>query len=115
MRKRSAADATVIEDLLGAKWTIPIIFELLRGPRRFGRILQTLPGISTVTLTLRLRELEAAGIVDRRSYREMPPRVDYSLTLKGRALRPVLEALREFERVWGGTDYDSGLRRQSQA
>lgn len=84
-------------DVLGTKWTISILGELLAGPQRFGELQSTLDGISPRTLTERLRRLEAQGFVLRHSYAEAPPRVEYSLTAKGSALAPVIQAMRRFE------------------
>lgn len=70
---------------------------LLEGPRRFTELLDAAPGLSDRVLSQRLKELEGAGIVTRAPYAEVPPRVEYELTRRGRELRPVIE---EMER-WG--------------
>lgn len=80
-------------DVLDGKWTILVIRDLLGGTRRFGELRVSLGAISPKTLTDRLRSLEAQGIVERRMYAEIPPRVEYSLTARGRTLEPVLAAL----------------------
>jgi DNA-binding HxlR family transcriptional regulator len=82
-----------VVDLLGNKWSILVLKELFEGDRRTHELLAALSGISTKTLTQRLRELEANGLVERRIYAEIPPRVEYSLTPKGRQLQPVMAAL----------------------
>jgi DNA-binding HxlR family transcriptional regulator len=85
--------------VLEGKWTMLVIRDLLEGTRRFSELRESLAGISPKTLTDRLRDLEAYGLVNRVMYAEIPPRVEYSLTEAGRALRPVVQALA----AWGGT------------
>jgi len=87
--------------LLGSKWTILIVRELAQAPKRFSQLQTSLRGISPRTLAERLRWLEAEGIVSRTTFAEVPPRVEYSLTPKGQGLRPVLTAMRDYERHWG--------------
>jgi DNA-binding HxlR family transcriptional regulator len=89
-----------VVDLLDNKWSILVLRELFGGDRRTHELLNALPGISTKTLTQRLRELEAQGIVDRRIYAEIPPRVEYSLTPKGRQIQPVMAALHQVGSRW---------------
>jgi len=84
---------------LDGKWTLLIIRDLLGGTRRFGELRSSLAGISSKTLTDRLRELTDDGLVSRVMYAEMPPRVEYSLTERGRAAGPIIEALG----AWGAT------------
>jgi DNA-binding HxlR family transcriptional regulator len=79
--------------VLDGKWTMLIIRDLLGGVRRFSELRASLTGVSPKTLTDRLRELEADGIVTRTVYAEIPPRVEYQLTSAGHALRPVIDAL----------------------
>lgn len=93
-----------VADLLGNKWSILVLRELFRGDRRTHELLAALPGISTKTLTQRLRELEAQGLVERRIYAEIPPRVEYSLTPKGHQLQPVMTALHEVGSQWLNQD-----------
>ncbi len=87
-------------EILGAKWTAVLVHDLSEGPRRFSELEHACAGISPRTLSERLRVLEAEGILVRRSYPESPPRVEYELTDKGRALLPVIDAMREFGRDW---------------
>jgi DNA-binding HxlR family transcriptional regulator len=89
-----------VVDLLSNKWSILILRELFNGDRRTYELLAALPGISTKTLTQRLRELEAQGLVERRIYAEIPPRVEYSLTPKGRQIKPVMAALYQVGLQW---------------
>jgi len=85
--------------VLDGKWTMLVIRDLLEGTRRFGDLRRSLAGISPKTLTDRLRELEASGLVTRTMYAEIPPRVEYDLTERGRSLAPVLAALADFGRT----------------
>ncbi len=86
-------------EVLGGKWTILLIHELMGGPKRFGELRRLIPEASAKMLTMRLRELEAVGVVDRESFPEVPPHVEYRLTRKGQALRDAIEELR----LWGMT------------
>src|SRR6201995_127466 len=72
------------------------------GPARFCELERSLGGISPRTLSLRLRALEEEGIVHRRTYPEVPPRVEYALTEKGRALVPIIESMRVYGTEWLG-------------
>jgi DNA-binding HxlR family transcriptional regulator len=81
---------------IGRKWALLIIEDLLGGPRRFTEIERSLSNANPKLITIRLRELEAAGLVSRTVYAEVPPRVEYALTARGRQLRPTIEALRRF-------------------
>ncbi len=87
-------------ELVCAKWTILVIRDLASGCSRFCELERSLAGISPRTLSIRLRALEEEGIVERRTYPEVPPRVEYALTEKGRALLPLLEDMRQFGREW---------------
>jgi len=87
-------------DIVCGKWTILIIRDLARGRTRFCELERSLQGISPRTLSLRLRALEEEGVVERRTYPEVPPRVEYALTAKGRALLPLIEDMRRYGREW---------------
>jgi DNA-binding HxlR family transcriptional regulator len=100
-RGQSACPIEKIMDVLGGKWTFVILRDLFYGPRRFGELQRSLKEISPRTLSLRLKELEEAGIVNRTIYSEIPPHVVYSLTEKGLALRPVFDAMKEWGDTWG--------------
>jgi len=84
--------------VLDGKWTMLVIRDLLSGTRRFSELRASLAGISPKTLADRLRDLEQNGLVDRVSYAEIPPRVEYTLTAKGRTLEPVIGALADWGR-----------------
>ena len=89
-----------ILNIIARKWTILILRELFLGKRRTYEFLSALSGISTKTLTSRLRELEAHGLVQRSVYAEIPPRVEYSLTQKGLDIQPVMESLSQVGQQW---------------
>ena len=96
--KREAVAASA--EIIGAKWTALLIYDLADGKRRFRDLEHSCAGISSRTLAERLRALERAGIVRRFSYPESPPRVEYELTEKGRDLLPVIEAMTAYGRWW---------------
>jgi DNA-binding HxlR family transcriptional regulator len=87
-------------EIIGAKWTALLVHDLSEGPRRFSQLEHSCSGISPRTLAERLRALEQEGIVERRSYPESPPRVEYELTSKGESLLPIIDAMREFGHAW---------------
>ena len=79
--------------VIGSKWTVLIIRELMGGVKRFGELEKALTGISPRTLSLRLGSMEDFKIVDRKVYAEVPPRVEYKLSPLGRSLDPVLKTM----------------------
>jgi len=83
-------------EILSGKWTILLIRDLADGRSRFCELERSLEGISPRTLSLRLRALEDQGIVERKTFPEVPPRVEYSLTEKGRGLVPIIEDMRKY-------------------
>ena len=83
--------------LIGDKWKVMILRDLMTGTKRFGALRRSSPAISQKMLTQQLRAMEADGLVHREVYAEVPPRVEYSLTETGESLRPVLDAMS----VWG--------------
>jgi DNA-binding HxlR family transcriptional regulator len=93
-------------EIIGAKWTALLVHDLSEGPRRFSELEHSCNGISPRTLAERLRELEQEGIVERRSYPESPPRVEYELTEKGEALLPIIAAMRSFGHAWLGCEHE---------
>lgn len=88
--------ATTI-NLIGNKWKLLIIRDLLSGTKRFGELRKSLTGISQRVLTENLRNLESDGLLERRVYAEVPPRVEYSLNKIGLSLQPIIMAMAE----WG--------------
>ena len=91
-------------EIVCGKWTLLVIRDLAEGRSRFCELERSLQGISPRTLSLRLRALEHEGIVKRRTYPEVPPRVEYALTEKGQALVPLIESMRAYGREWLGCD-----------
>ena len=83
--------------LIGGRWKILILWHLLYSVRRFGELKRLLPGITQKMLIQQLRELEADGLVFREVYAQVPPKVEYSLTDRGKSLRPVLKTINR----WG--------------
>jgi len=82
------------------KWTLLVIRDLAEGSSRFCELERSLEGISPRTLSLRLRALEEEGIVERHTFPEVPPRVEYALTQKGEALVPLVEDMRRYGTRW---------------
>jgi DNA-binding HxlR family transcriptional regulator len=87
-------------EIISGKWTLLIIRDLADSSLRFCELERSLEGISPRTLSLRLRALEDQGVVERRTYPEVPPRVTYQLTDKGQALAPLIEDMRTYGRRW---------------
>ncbi|MBS5565117.1 MAG: helix-turn-helix transcriptional regulator [Firmicutes bacterium] len=79
--------------LIGSKWKVLILRDLMPGTKRFGELRRSIGSVSQKVLTAQLRDMEACGLVNRRVYAEVPPRVEYSLTELGRSLRPILDAM----------------------
>src|ERR1700741_4883908 len=87
-------------DVVCGKWTLLVIRDLADESRRFCELERSLEGISPRTLSLRLRALEEEGIVERHTFPEVPPRVEYALTAKGRALLPIIDDMRDYGTRW---------------
>ncbi len=93
-----AADTSF--DLLGKRWTALIVKDLLRGPRRFREVLHSLVRINDKVLSQRLKELEESRVIDRQVFAEVPVRVEYRLTDKGRGLAGVIHAMEQWDSSW---------------
>ena len=87
-------------ELLGRKWTAYLVWALFSGPKRFGELRSMTPGLTDRMLTVRLRSLEAASILTRRQYAEIPVRVEYELTDRGRDLEPIILEMERWGRRW---------------
>jgi DNA-binding HxlR family transcriptional regulator len=87
-------------EIISGKWTLLIIRDLASGVKRFNQLERSLHGISPKTLSERLRSLEVEGIIFRRNFAEVPPRVEYSLTEKGRDLVDLIESMRSYGERW---------------
>ena len=79
--------------LIGDKWKVLILRDLLQGTRRFGELKKSIGSVSQKVLTAKLRDMEENGLVHREVYAEVPPKVEYSLTELGQSLRPILDAM----------------------
>lgn len=91
--------------LIGDKWKVLILRDLLPGTKRFGELKKSIGSVSQKVLTAQLRDMEQNGLINRKVYAEVPPRVEYSLTELGMSLKPVLDAL------WNwGEEYKSSLQ-----
>jgi DNA-binding HxlR family transcriptional regulator len=88
--------------IIGGKWKIPIIWRLKDGSMRYGELRRSLSKVTHKMLTQQLRELEQDEIITRKVYPEVPPKVEYSLTLLGESVIPVIDLLRE----WGEQYYN---------
>lgn len=94
-----ACPVEITMGLIGDKWKVLIIRDLLTGTKRFGELKKSLNGITQKVLTNNLREMEASGLVNRKVYAEVPPRVEYPLTETGLSLKPILDSMV----VWGNS------------
>lgn len=101
--------ATTVQ-LIGSKWKLLIIRNLLKRPWRFNELQKSLEGISQKVLTDSLRSMEADGIITRTVFPEVPPRVEYALSELGQTLKPILDEME----TWG-ENYKSGAYSQSQS
>lgn len=89
---------TATIDIIGGKWKPVIIWILIQEPKRFGELHKSIPGISLKVLSRQLKELEAHGIITRKAYPEVPPKVEYSLSEKGRSLTNIMQQLASWSR-----------------
>ena len=90
--------------LIGDKWKVLILRDLIPGTKRFGELKKSVGNVSQKVLTVQLRAMEESGLVHREVYAEVPPRVEYSLTELGKSLKPILDA-----RWRWGEDYKSSI------
>ena len=97
LKEQTKCPLTATLQLIGGRWKTIILYTLTTGTKRFGEIAVRIPGISRKVLTEQLKELEADGLILREQYKEIPPRVEYSLTDLGKSLSSVI---RELEK-WG--------------
>ncbi len=88
-----ACPVEITMGLIGDKWKVLIIRDLLTGTKRFGELKKSLTGITQKVLTNNLRQMEASGLINRKVYAEVPPRVEYSLTETGLSLKPILDSM----------------------
>jgi DNA-binding HxlR family transcriptional regulator len=83
--------------IIGGRWKFLILRELFKGTQRFGELRRSLNGVTQKMLTQQLREMEKDGVIRRKVYPQVPPKVEYSLTPLGRSLKPILDSMQ----VWG--------------
>ena len=91
--ERTKCPAEITLEVIGGRWKVPILWNLFQGTRRFSELRRALDGVTQKMLTQQLRELESQGIVTRKVYPQVPPKVEYSLTNDGKTLKPVVEAM----------------------
>lgn len=91
--------------LIGDKWKVLILRDLMTGTKRFGELKKSVGNVSQKVLTSQLRDMEESGLVNRKVYAEVPPRVEYSLTDLGKSLNPILDAMK----CWG-EDYKNLIK-----
>ncbi|MEX0272819.1 MAG: winged helix-turn-helix transcriptional regulator [Flavobacteriaceae bacterium] len=92
-KKRKKCPVTLCMDVIGGKWKPIILNRVSFGDNRFGLLLKEIEGINKQMLSKQLRELERDGILERTIFPEIPPRVEYTMTLKGKSLMPVVHAM----------------------
>ena len=90
--------------LISDRWKVLIIRDLLDGTKRFGELKRSVGNISQKVLTANLRAMEKSGLLTRKVYPEVPPRVEYTLTETGYSLKPILDAMKEW-----GTNYKNSV------
>ncbi len=88
-----ACPVEITMSLIGDKWKVLIIRDLLTGTKRFGELKKSLTGISQKVLTNNLRQMESSGLILRKVYAEVPPKVEYSLSKTGLSLKPILDSM----------------------
>ena len=91
--------------LIGDKWKVLILRDLMPGTKRFGELKKSIGSVSQKVLTAQLRDMEQSGLVNRKVYAEVPPRVEYSLTELGQSLKPILDAMSNW-----GEDYKASVK-----
>ena len=100
MKRMSECPVEITLQLIENKWKVLIIRDLLEGTKRFGELKRSVGSISQKVLTSNLRELEESGLLNRKVYAQVPPKVEYTLTETGYSLKPILDAMVEW-----GTSY----------
>ena len=107
-KKRNIPDCPVemTLQLIGDKWKVLIIRDLLTGTKRFSELMRSVTGITQKVLTSNLRSMEADGLVNRKVYPQVPPKVEYSLTETGLSLKPILDSM-----VQWGIEYRDKMHR----
>src|SRR4028119_593435 len=104
-RYRHSCPVVAALDVLGGRWKGAILSHLMQGTKRFSDFRRLMPGLTQRSLTIQLRELERDGVIHRKVYAQVPPKVEYSLTEHGRSLQPILLAMEQ----WGQCYTDAAL------
>jgi DNA-binding HxlR family transcriptional regulator len=99
LTRKCPAETTL--DVIGGRWKVPILWHLFKGTLRFSELRRGLEGVTQKMLAQQLRELESDGIVNRKVYPQVPPKVEYSLTGEGQSLKPVVEAMCKWGKARG--------------
>ena len=102
-RKEVSCHVETTLRVVGGRWKVLVLYHLLGGTKRFSELTRLLKGVSARTLSKQLRELEADGVVNRKVYPQIPPKVEYSLTATGRKLKPVLMTMDQW-----GAEFEQG-------
>ncbi len=110
-RSPAGCPTEVTLDAIGGKYKGMLLYHLLDGTKRFGELRKMMPSVTQRTMTLQLRELETVGIVSRKVYPIVPPKVEYSLTELGRSLEPILRLMQ----AWGVEHMDEVARAVKEA
>lgn len=100
-REKCGVETTIA--VVGGKWKPMILYALLSGPRRFGELNRLIPEITQRMLTLQLRELEEDGVIAREIYKQVPPKVEYSLTPLGQTIEPILSLMQQWGEHYANT------------
>ncbi|QYR23915.1 helix-turn-helix transcriptional regulator [Paenibacillus sp. sptzw28] len=107
-QEREKCPIEISLDVIGGKWKVLILWYLLWETRRFSQLERLIPQVSQKVLAEKLRELEESGLIERRVYPVVPPRVEYSLTEGGQSIRPLLMALLDWGNHYKNMNEDSG-------
>ena len=103
-KQRPACPVETTLSLIGDKWKVLILRDLMDGTKRFGELKKSIGSVSQKVLTAQLRDMEENGLVNRTVYAEVPPRVEYSLTEIGHSLKPIIDAMMDW-----GMDYKAKM------
>ncbi|GBE02626.1 HTH-type transcriptional activator HxlR [bacterium BMS3Bbin06] len=106
--KQSDCPVEITLSLLGDKWKVLILWELFERIKRFGELNRAISGISQKMLTQQLRQMEKDGLIKRKVYAEVPPRVEYSLTDIGKSLKPILDAMHKWGSNYSASKCEQG-------
>ena len=107
MKALPSCPVEITLSIIGDKWKVLILRELMVGTKRFGEIKDGIEGISQKVLTQKLREMDSDKLLNRIAYAEIPPRVEYSLTELGKSLGPVLDSLKEWGEMYRRMESES--------